>query len=532
MLRHQHRQGQELSMRNIREVLRLRMTCGSSAREIARSLRISHPTAQKYLATARKAELTWEQIKSMDDEQLNQMVRGGAKPLEPSRPLPDYAVVHQELKKKSVTINLLWQEYKAVHPDGYQETQFRRYYYQFARTLQVSMRQRHKAGESLFVDYAGPTVPIYDRDTSKISQAQIFVSVLGASNYTFAEATVDQGMASWIGSHVRAFEYFGGVPEKVVPDNLKSGVKDPCRYEPDINPTYADMIAHYGTVVLPARVRKPKDKAKVENAVLIVERWILAALRNRKFFSIAELNEAIKELLVKLNQRRFKKLDGSRESVFLTLEKPALRPLPERPYEFARWKKARVNMDYHIEIEGHYYSAPYGLAHQEVDVRYTARTVEIFHHSRRIASHAKDNRRGCHSTIREHMPKNHQEFLEWTPTRIVERARAIGPRTAELVEYVLNNRDFPQQGYRTCLGIIRLAKEYTKERLEAANDRALKIRSCSYRSVHSILENGLDRQPLMPSTPVIAVDHENIRGGNYFIHTENSKQPNLQLQEA
>jgi len=520
MLRYQHRQGQELSMRNIREVLRLGMTCGSSAREIGRSLRITHPTAQKYLLAATAAGLTWDQVKAMDDESLSWMVRSGAKDPEPSRPLPDYALVHQELKKKSVTINLLWQEYKAAHPDGYQETQFRRYYYKFARSLEVSMRQRHKAGESMFVDYAGQTIPIHDRATGKVSQAQIFVAALGASNYSFAEATPDQGMASWVGSHVRAFEYFGGVSEKVVLDNLKSGVTSPCRYEPDINPTYADMIAHYGTVAIPARVRHPRDKAKVENAVLVVERWILAALRNRKFFSIAELNQAIKELLLKLNQRRFKKLDGSRQSVFLTLEKPCLKPLPERPYEFAIWKKARVNMDYHVEIEGHYYSAPYTLAHEEVEVRHTTRTVEIFYNGRRVASHAKDSRRGHHSTVREHMPKSHQQYLEWTPTRIIERARFIGPKTAELVEYVLGNREFPQQGYRTCLGIIRLAKEYSNQRLEAACQRALAINACSYRSVHSILDRGLDRHPLYQSSETVAVAHENIRGGEYFINQQ------------
>jgi transposase len=472
--------------------------------------------------------LSWEDVKGMDDKQLRRMVRSAAEDPEPSKPLPDYAWVHQELKKKSVTMGLLWQEYKAAHPDGYQETQFREYYYKFAKSLQVSMRQRHKAGESMFVDYAGQTVPIYDRATGKVSQAQIFVATLGASNYSFAEATPDQSLASWIGSHVRAFEYFGGVSGKVVPDNLKCGVTSACRYEPDINPTYADMIAHYGTVVIPARVRRPKDKAKVENAVLVVERWILATLRNRKFFSIAELNQTIKELLVILNQRRFKKLDGSRESVFLALEKPALKPLPERPYEFAGWKKARVNMDYHIEIEGHYYSTPYTLAHEEVDVRHTTRTVEIFHNGRRVGSHAKDSRRGHHSTVREHMPKSHQQYLEWTPTRIIERARVIGPKTTELVEYVLGNREFPQQGYRTCLGIIRLAKEYSGERLEAACRRALAIHACSYRSVHSILERGLDRHPLDQPSETVAVAHENIRGGEYFInwlgdcHDENS----------
>lgn len=529
MLRHQHRQGQELTMRNIREVLRLGITCGSSAREIARSLRITHPTAQKYIMAARKAALTWDQIKVMDDEQLSRLVRNVTEYV-PSRPLPDYGVVHQELKKKNVTLNLLWHEYKEIHPDGYEETQFRRYYYQFTRHLQVSMRQRHKAGENMFVDYAGHTIPIHDRSTGDIRQAQIFVAVLGASSYAFAEASPDQGMASWIGSHVHAFEYFGGVTEKTIPDNLKSGVKSPCWYEPDLNPTYADLAAHYGTVVMPARVRHPKDKAKVEVGVQVVERWILAALRNRKFFSIAELNQAIRELLIKLNQRRFKKLEGSRESVFLTIEKSALRPLPERAYEYAQWKKARVNLDYHIEIEGHLYSAPYTLAHEQVDVRYTARTVEIIYNGRRVASHAKDHRRGQFTTIREHMPPDHQQYQDWTPTRIIEKARAIGPKTTEVVEYVLGNREYPQQGYRTCLGVIRLNKGYGAKRLEAACHRALTIKSCSYRSINSILKSGLDLKPMPEPFKAIVVEHENIRGCDYF--TAMSEQINHQLQEV
>lgn len=507
--------GQELSMRTIREVLRLGFSGSLSLRDIGRSLRVTHPTVQKYVQAAKDAGLDWPGITAMDDEALRKVIC--AKPQrEPDRPLPDYGYIHQELKKQSVTINLLWQEYKAANPDGYQETQFRRYYYEFVKRLKVSMRQRHKFGEAMFVDYAGQTVPIYDRVTGAVTQAQIFVAVLGASNYTYAEATPDQTLASWIGSHVRAFEYFQGVSHKIVCDNLKSGVTSACRYEPDLNPTYNDLAAHYGTVVLPARVAKPKDKAKVEGGVLIVERWILAALRNRKFFSLGELNEAIRELLIRLNQRLFKKLPGSRESVFKEHELPALKKLPPQPYEYAQWKKARVNIDYHIELNGHYYSVPFTLVHEEVDVRYTANTVEICHSGRRIASHVRSTLRGRHTTIREHMPRSHQEYLDWTPTRIVEQAKKIGRHTGDLVEHILGSRQYPQQGYRTCLGIIRLAKAYTAVRLEGACQRALGIGAHSYRSVVSILKAGLDQQPLQPKAKQPSIAHDNIRGGGYF----------------
>ncbi len=507
--------GQELTMRTIREVLRLGLSGSLSLRDIGRSLRVTHPTVHKYLQAARNAGLDWPAIAAMDDDALRTVmyVRPAC---EPQRVMPDYRCIHQELKKPGVTINLLWQEYKAANPAGYQETQFRRYYYEFVKRLKLSMRQRHKFGDAMFVDYAGQTVPIRDRVTGAIAEAQIFVAVLGASNYTYAEATPDQSLASWIGSHVRTFEYFKGVPFKTVCDNLKSGVTSACRYEPDLNPTYSDMAAHYGTVVLPARVAKPKDKAKVECGVLIVERWILAALRNRTFFSLGELNEAIRELLIRLNQRLFKKLPGSRESVFKEHEMPVLQKLPVGPYEYAQWKKARVNIDYHIELDGHYYSAPYMLIHKEVEVRYTATTVEICSLGRRVASHIRSSLRGRHTTIREHMPKSHQEYLDWTPTRIVEQAKKIGRHTGDLVEHILGSRQYPEQGYRTCLGIIRLAKAYPALRLEGACQRALTIGAYSYRSVASILKAGLDQQPLQSTAQQPSIAHDNIRGGGYF----------------
>jgi transposase len=510
--------GQELTMRTIREILRLGLTSGLSMREIGLSLRVSHPTVKKYIEAVRAAGLEWPQVEAMSDEALRQVVKRieAHSAGEMRRPMPDYTLVHQELKKPGVTLDLLWQEYKAAHPDGYQRTQFCNYYSQFAKKLTFSLRQTYKFGDAMFVDYAGQTVPIYDRTTGAVTEAEIFVAVLGASNYTYSEATPDQSLSSWIGSHVRTFESFKGVPAKIVCDNLKAGVTSACRYEPDINQTYVEMAAHYGVAVLPTRVVKPKDKAKVESGVLVVERWILAALRNRKFFSIGELNEAIRELLIRLNRRPFKKLPGSREFVYLEQELPALRPLPDQPYEYAQWKKARVNIDYHIELQGHYYSVPYMLIHEEVVARYTARTVEIFHGSRRVASHARSQRRGYHTTVRDHMPKSHQEYLDWTPTRIIDQAKKIGTQTSELVEAILNHRQYPELGYRSCLGIIRLAKTYSGERLEKACQRALMIGGLSYRSVQAILKSGLDRQPLTPRVRQAVIAHDNIRGSGYF----------------
>jgi len=506
----------ELSMRTIRELLRLALSNEKlSARDIGRSLRVSHPTVQKYVQAVNEAGLDWEKIQAMDDEQLRVVLKSSAgRRIDIDRPLPDFEWIHQELKKQSVTMYLLWQEYKQVNPDGYQYSQFRKYYYQYVRKIDVTLRQRHKFGESMFVDYAGQTVPIYDRITGAIAPAQIFVAVLGGSNYTYAEATADQSLASWTGSHVRSFEYFGGVPERVVPDNLKSGVNKACRYEPDINPTFREMGAYYQTVIMPARVRHPQDKAKVESGVLVVERWILAALRNYKFFSLSELNEAIRGLLVILNQRKFKKMDGSRESVFLAYEKQTLKALPDRPWEYAQWKKATVNIDYHIELEKHYYSVPYVLVHEIVHARYTSQTVEIFHENKRVASHARTGER--YMTVNEHMPKSHQEYVGVTPSKLIEQGKHIGIKAGELIEYILNDRKYPPQGYRSCLGILRLAKNYSLVRLEAACARALAIGGHSFKSVDAILKSGLDQQPLTKKPQPISIVHENIRGGEYF----------------
>jgi len=364
---------------------------------------------------------------------------------------------------------------------------------------------------------------VIDRHTGKVKEAQIFVAVLGASNYTYSEATWDQSLPNWIGSHVRSYEYFGGVSRVTVPDNLKTGVTRSCKYEPDINPTYHDMAVHYGTVIMPARAYKPKDKAKVEAGVLVVERWILAALRNRTFFSLAELNAAIRELLEVLNKKPFKKLDGTRKSCFEETDKKELLHLPETRYEFAEWKKVKANIDYHVEIKGHYYSVPHQLRHKQLEARYTTHIVEIFYNSKRVASHLRDDAKGKHTTVKEHMPESHRAYLEWTPSRLIKWAGKTGASTTELVETILTARKYPEQAYRSCLGILRLSKYYPTDRIEAACRRALIIKGYSYKSVASILKTGLDKQRLRQNAPEAVVEHNNIRGREYFLKTNNKE---------
>jgi transposase len=426
--------------------------------------------------------------------------------------------IHKDLGRKGVTLRLLWLEYKQANPEGYQYSQLCLLYHQWTAHLDVCLRQSFRAGEKLFVDYAGQTIPITDPMTGQSRQAVLFVATLGASNYTFCWASESQSLPDWVDAHVRAFAFFGGVPAIVVPDNLKAGVTKACRYEPDLNPTYHELARHYGTVVIPARARKPQDKAKVESAVLVVERWILAALRNHSFFSLHELNLAIAEKLAELNNRPFQKLASTRKDLFETLDRPALKPLPACPHEYAEWKKARVNIDYHIELEGHYYSVPYQLVKEQVEIRLTASTVEILFKGRRVASHRRRHRRGAHTTDPSHMPKSHQRYLEWSPSRILSWAAKTGPKTEALVACILETRRHPEQGFRSCLGILRLGKRYSPERLEAACARALECHALSYRSVESILKTGLDRQAL--STDALSqkpsLVHPNIRGKEYY----------------
>lgn len=505
-------------MRKIRETLRLHFDCGLGQRPIARCLDISRTTVGDYLRRAEAAGLGWPLPATLTDQQLYHQLFPPMIPVSATgRTVPDCASLHTELKRKGVTLMLLWEEYLSEHPQGYRYSQFCELYRQWARKLKFSMRQIHKAGEKLFVDYAGQTLPIVNPHTGEISESQIFVAVLGASSYTFAEATLSQNLADWLGSHTRAFAFYGGVPELVIPDNLKSAVSKPCRYEPDLNPSYQDLAEHYGTAVIPARVRKPKDKAKAEVGVQVVERWILARLRNQTFFSLAEANAAIRRLLSDLNGRPFKKLPGCRKEAFETLDRPALKPLPAEAYTFSQWKKVRVGIDYHVEIDGHYYSVPYQLRSQQLDARITAGSIECFVQRKRVASHPRSFQKGRHSTVAAHMPKGHQDYADWTPERLIRWAAKTGPGTAALTEAILASRQHAQQAFRSAMGLMRLAKVYTPQRLEAACDLALDGGATNYKSVKSILSTGLDQQPRQQTLPISdPIAHDNIRGGHYY----------------
>ncbi|MGB7552169.1 MAG: IS21 family transposase [Chromatiaceae bacterium] len=509
---------ERLSMRKIREYLRLRFEAGLSHRQIAASLQVSRSSVGEYERRFAASGLSWPLPEALSDTELERRLFPPP-PAVPAatRVVPDWTVVHQELRRPGVTLMLLWEEYRAVHPEGFGYSWFCKRYEDWSGALDVVMRQTHRAGEKLFVDYAGQTVAVVDPASGELRTAQIFVAVLGASNYTYAEATWSQGLADWIGSQVRAFAYFEGVPAMLVPDNLRSGVSKAHRYEPDVNPTYLELANHYGVAVVPARVRKPRDKAKAETGVQIVERWILAALRHQTFFSLSALNTAIATLLERLNQRPFKKLPGSRRTAFETIDRPALRPLPALPYVYATWKQVRVNIDYHVEVDGHYYSVPYTLVKQALDVRLTDHTVECFHHRQRIASHVRSPLKGRHTTVAEHMPKGHREFAEWTPERLVRWAEQRGPATAGVIGHILAHRPHPQQGFRSGLGILRLGERYGHERLEAACARALRLNACRYQSIESILQRGLDRQALPEQHSLeLPATHDHLRGPGYF----------------
>ncbi len=507
---------ERVTMRKIREILRLAWGCNQSQRDVAKACGVGKTTVNDTIARAIVAGLSWPV--ELDDEALEKRLYPPPQPPS-SRKLtqPNWQALHDELSRhKHLTLMLLWQEYKEGEPSGYQYSQFCERYRQWRKTLDRSMRQEHRAGDKFFVDYSGMTLDIVDASTGEIREAQIFVGVMGNSNLTYAEATWTQKLPDWIGSHVRAFAYLGAVPHCVVPDNLRSGVSKTCRYEPDLNPTYADCADHYGTAVIPARVRRPKDKAKVEGGVLIAQRFILAGLRQRTFFSLAEANAAIKQRLELLNNRPFRKLPGCRRSRFEELDRPAMLPLPEQPYQFAELLKARVHIDYHVQVDHHFYSVPHRLVGEELIVRATATTIECLHKGNRVASHPRSFLQGKHSTLPEHMPKAHREYAEWTPQRIIAWAAQAGPATAGVVEQILARKAYPEHGFRSCMGVISLGKRFSKERLEAACKRALAIRGVSYKSIKSILENNLDQKSLPEQLDLLPVSHENIRGTHYY----------------
>jgi len=505
-------------VRKIKEVLRLKFEVGLGLRAIARSCSIGLGTAHEYLQRAEAAKITWPLEPEWDDDRLEAALFGGPPRSRPAvLTMPDFAELHRQRQQHPhVTQQLLWEEYRQENPDGYQYSRFCELYQRWRRKQDVVLRQEHKAGEKLFVDWAGTTIPIHDRRGGLVQHAHLFVAVLGASSYTYAEATSDEQLASWIGAHVRAFEFYQGVPKLVVPDNTKTGVTKACRYDPDLNPTYQEMAMHYGVGVVPARPYKPRDKAKVESGVQLAERWIIAALRNRKFFSIEELNQAIRELRDRINQRPFRKREGSRATQFAAVDKPAMGPLPPERFDLSEWSRARVNIDYHIAFDTNYYSVPYNLVQELVEVRSTPTTVEIFHKSQRVASHLRAHGHGHAVTIAEHRPRSHQAHLEWTPSRMVRWAQTIGPNTARLFERILADKPHPEMGYRGCLGIIRLTERYSAQRVEAASERALITGACRYKSVESILKNSLDQVVPSSPEPTATPPHDNIRGAEYF----------------
>jgi len=508
------------SIKKIREIFRLKFELNLSHRAIGKMVNASPGSVSRYSAPFQQQGLEWFQLQKMSDDEI-EAILCKSKSIQSKQDFvePDFKQIHQELKRKTVTLQLLWEEYKDIYKErAYGRSKFCQLYRAWLNKLQVTMRQHHKAGDKLFIDYAGSTVPIVDTKSGEIKEAQIFVAVMGASNYTFAEATWSQKIPDWISSHVRAFAFFGGVAALLVPDNLRACTTKACRYEPEINSTYADMVQHYNTAVLPARPRKPRDKAAAEVSVQIVGRWILAKLRHQKFFTLFELNQAIAKLLIELNLKPFQKLPGSRLSQFEAIDKPALKPLPETPYVYAEFKKVHLGFDYHIEIDGHYYSAPYELTKEPIEVRITANVIEIFNKGIRVASHIRSYRRGAHTTVQEHMPKKHQKHMQWTPGRFLNWANSIGPKTLHLTKHIIEIKKHPEQAYRVCLGLLNLCKLYSKERLEAACNRAIHYHTFTRRSVAEILKNGLDKQPLLetPSESQLKNYHKNIRGPEYF----------------
>ena len=507
---------ERLPMRKVRDVLRLQAS-GLSHRQIAVSVGIGRTAVGDCVRRAEHARLGWPLPDDLGDAALEALLYPEpATSAKEQRPLPDWPTVHRELRRKGVTLQLLWHEHRETHADGHGYSRFCELYRAWEGCLSPTMRQSHVAGEKLFVDYAGTTMDVVDGATGEVRACQIFVAALGASSYTFAEATSTQGLADWIGSHTRAFAFFGGVPGMVVSDNLKSGITKACFHEPAVNRSYAEMAAHYDTAIVPARPYKPRDKAKVEVAVQIATRWIIAKLRNTKFFSLAELNEAIGDCVRQLNARVSRHLGASRSALFETIEVSALKGLPSEPFEFAEWKQCRAGLDYHVEVDKHYYSVPHTLIRVKLWARITTRTVELFLKGDRIGCHVRSSSNRQHTTVREHMPSSHQRYADWTPERIKRQAAEIGPKISALVEIIQRERTHPEQGFRSCIGIIGLARGFGPERLEAACGRALDIGARSYTSVKSILKTNQDRRLPAPATDGPAIVHANIRGPGYY----------------
>ena len=508
-----------ISMGKIRELLRLDEKCGLSNRQIARALNISRPAVKEYLINLKLSGITYQSITTMgDDEVMRTLETRKKENCERYRILSErFTYLVKELKRPGVTLDLLWQEYKRKHPQGYSYPQFCYHFRIWHSLSSVSMHLEHKAGERMFVDYTGKKLKIYERGTGKEKEVEVFVAILPASGLTYVEATQSQRKGDWLKANEDALFYFEGVPGQIVPDCLKSAVTKVNKYEPDINPCYADFARHYSTVIVPARPYSARDKAMVENAVKIVYRRVFAPLRDRLFYSLEELNEAIKDLLEEHNNTPFQRIKMSRRELFDEIEKTTLKPLPLRRYELKEFRRFKVPPNYHIEIreDNHYYSVPFKYKGKNVTVIYTASTVEIYHKSIRIALHKREEKRG-YTTSKEHMPTQHRFYAEWSPEKMITRAKEIGDETGALVEKIFESKGCLHLSYRTCLGIIDLSRRYGGERVNRASERALEFHSYSYKAVKNILEKGLDKLAeetlLLESFPL----HSNIRGGDYF----------------
>ncbi|WP_116810915.1 IS21 family transposase [Steroidobacter cummioxidans] len=504
-----------LTMRKIRDLIRLKFITRLSHEQIARALSISKGVVAKYAARIQRCGIEPRELLRLSDAQVLEHVQPRLKrEVYGDRAPVDCARVHTELKRPGVTLTLLWQEYAAANAGraAYRFSQFALRYHTYVASLRRSMRQIHRAGEKLFIDYAGQSVPY----GSEGQRAQIFVAVLGASNYTFACATAHQRLEDWIGALVRALTFIGGVPQLIVPDNARAMIAHPDRYEPRASLTVQDLAHHYDTAVLPARPRRPQDKAKVEVALQVVERWILARLRDHRFQTLEEVDGAIGDLLDSINTRAFRRLPGSRKSAYELLDRSALRPLPASPYEFARYYKARVNIDYHVSIDEHFYSVPHALVHQDVEARVTATAVEVLHRGQRVAAHRRSSHRFAHTTVPEHMPAAHRAHLEWSPARLIRWGAQHGPACAQVIERILTTRKHPEQGYRACLGLLKLEKHYGAQRLEAACVRALALGSPAYQTVASILKRRVESLPLADEPSWSSPEHAHLRGPKYY----------------
>lgn len=505
-------------MRRIRQLMALHFGAGASTRAIGRELGISPSTVREYLARISAAGIGWPLAADVTDDALmgrlfvNAGIRTGAR----FHVEPDWAALVREMKRPAVNLLILWEEYRASHPDGYAYSRFCQLFREFERRLSPTMRQQHVAGHKAFVDYSGKKVPISDPATGTVRMAEIFVAVLGASNLTYAEATWTQTLQDWIGAHVRMFRFYGAAPRLLVPDNLKSGVSKPSFYDPEVNRSYGAMATHYSVGILPARPGRPRDKAAVEAGVRFAQSYILGRLRNVTFFSLAECNAAIALALDRLNGREMRRLGMSRRQLFEAVERPAMQPLPPEDFEFAEWHLARVGIDYHVEVQGFFYSVPHALIREQVDTRTTARTVEVFHRGKPVAIHARRYGGPRHGTQPEHMPSAHRRYAEWNPERFQRQARGIGPNTEALIIALLARRPHPEQGFRTCLGVLRLFRGLDAVRAEAISRRAVEIGALSYASVASILEHRLDRQASPQAADGTPILHANIRGSRYY----------------